>query len=130
MTVYQYVAQNDPAGAIRVINSFGYEVADNRDLGVSLRELVSNVGEPALRKVMELHPEKDLILELNSDPKESKCSCGNCNNQSKSKVQEHFYNASGSETPPAPKNDVIAHQTNVILVVATLFIVTALIYKK
>jgi hypothetical protein len=39
-------------------------------------------------------------------------------------------NASGAETPKEAKPDTLAHQTNVILVVATLFIVTALIYKN
>jgi hypothetical protein len=39
-------------------------------------------------------------------------------------------NASGSELPKDSKSDNLAHQTNVILVVATLFIVTALIYKN
>jgi len=39
-------------------------------------------------------------------------------------------NANGSEAPKDTKPDTLAHQTNVILVVATLFIVTALIYKN
>ena len=53
MSVYQYVADNDPRGAEMIINSFGYEVTDRRNLGQSLSELVSQVGEPALKKVME-----------------------------------------------------------------------------
>lgn len=128
MSVYQYVADNDPKGAELIINSFGYEVTDRRNLGQSLTELVSQIGEPALRKVMEYHPDKELILELNLDKKKPECGCGNC---TKTKVsKDNYMNASGNETPKETKPDTLAHQTNVILVVATLFIVTALIYKK
>lgn len=128
MSVYQYVADNDPRGAEMIINSFGYEVTDKRNLGQSLSELVAQVGEPALRKVMEYHPDRDIILELSSEDKKSDCTCGTCN-----RTRQHnelYMNASGSETPKETKPDTLAHQTNVILVVATLFIVTALIYKN
>lgn len=127
MSVYKYVADNDPNGAVSIINHFGYEVTDRRDLGQSLRELVSQIGEPALKKVMEYHPDREIILELNVDDKKSECGCGNCK---KTKMQEHYMNASGTEAPKEVKSDTLAHQTNVILVVATLFIVTALIYKN
>jgi hypothetical protein len=127
MSVYQYVADNDPSGAEMIINSFGYEVTDRKNLGQSLTELVSQVGEPALKKVMELHPDKDIILELNVDNKKSECGCGNC---SRNRTQEHFMNASGNETPKEPKTDILAHQTNMIVVVATIFIVGALMLKN
>jgi hypothetical protein len=128
MSVYEYVANNDPKGAEMIINSFGYEVTDRGNLGKSLSELVSQVGEPALRKVMEYHPDRDIILELSSDDKKSECGCSSCKRGNQH--HEHYMNASGSETPKETKPDTLAHQTNVILVVATLFIVTALIYKN
>jgi hypothetical protein len=128
MSVYNYVADNDPRGAESIINSFGYEVTDRRNLGQSLAELVSQVGEPALLKVMEYHPDKDIILELNPNNKKSECGCGKCNKENKH--HEHYMNASGSDVSKETKSDTLAHQTNVILVVATLFIVTALIYKN
>ncbi len=127
MSVYQYVADNDPRGAEMIINSFGYEVTDRRNLGQSLSELVAQVGEPALKKVMEYHPDRDIILELNQDDKKSECNCGNW---MRTRAQESYMNASGNEKPKEAKPDTLAHQTNVILVVATLFIVTALIYKN
>ena len=128
MSVYQYVADNDPKGAEMIINSFGYEVTDRRNLGQSLSELVAQVGEPALKKVMEYHPDRDIILELSSEDKKSDCGCGTC--MRSRQPQELYMNASGSEKPKETKPDTLAHQTNVILVVATLFIVTALIYKN
>ena len=128
MSVYQYVADNDPKGAEMIINSFGYEVTDRRNLGQSLSELVAQVGEPALKKVMEYHPDRDIILELSSEDKKSDCNCGSCKRARE--YQDQYLNVSGSETPKETKPDTLAHQTNVILVVATLFIVTALIYKN
>lgn len=127
MSVYQYVADNDPRGAEMIINSFGYEVTDRSNLGQSLTELVSQIGEPALKKVMEYHPDRDIILELNTDNKKSECSCGSC---SKNRTQEHFMNASGNETTKETKTDILAHQTNMIVVVATIFIVGALMLKN
>lgn len=127
MSVYQYVADNDPRGAELIINSFGYEVTDRRNLGQSLSELVSQIGEPALRKVMEYHPDKEIILELNGDDKKSECGCGNCK---KTKTQEHYMNFSGVEAPKEIKTDILAHQTNMIVVVATIFIVGALMLKN
>ena len=128
MSVYQYVADNDPKGAEYIINSFGYEVTNRKNLGQSLSELVSQVGEPALVKVMEYHPDKDIILELNSKDEKQGCSCKSCKNQHR---QEQYFNASGAETPPvAQKNDTLAHQTNAIMVIATVFIVGALFLKN
>jgi hypothetical protein len=128
MSVYQYVADNDPKGAEMIINSFGYEVTDKRNLGQSLSELVSQVGEPALKKVMEYHPDRDIILELNSEDKNLNCGCQRCKRANQ--YNDQYLNVTGSETPKETKPDTLAHQTNVILVVATLFIVTALIYKN
>jgi hypothetical protein len=127
MSVYQYVADNDPRGAEMIINSFGYEVTDRTNLGQSLTELVSQVGEPALKKVMEYHPDRDIILEFNVDNKKSECGCGNC---ARMRTQELFMNASGNETTKETKPDILAHQTNMIVVVATIFIVGALMLKN
>ena len=126
MSVYQYVADNDPRGAEMIINSFGYEVTDRTNLGQSLTELVSQVGEPALKKVMEHHPDKDLILEIFAE-KPSSCGCG-CN---KGK-QEKFLNIEGAEVAKEKESstNMIAQQTNVMILVSALFIFTALMIKK
>lgn len=130
MTDYNDIAQRNPLGAEQVINSFGYEIIDRRNLGKSLNELVILKGEPALKKIMEIHPDKDIILELFSEKKPEKkpCSCGgNCGIHNK----ESYLNATGAEAKaPKDNSNVLAHQTNAILVVATLFIVTALILNK
>lgn len=132
MSVYSYVAESNPIDARRIINSFGYEVVDNRDLGQSLTELVAQVGEPALQKVMDAHPDKEIILEMfsknASDVNASGCGCAKCQERNNG----HYLNASGAEDTSSKESNssTLAHQTNVILIVASLFIATALIIKK
>jgi hypothetical protein len=132
MSVYNYVAESNPNDAKRIINSFGYEVVDSRDLGQSLTELVAQVGEPALEKVMDAHPDKEIILEMFSkntpETKKAGCGCAKC----QEKAHGHYLNASGAEDTPSKdaNSSTLAHQTNVILIVASLFIATALIIKK
>jgi len=133
MSVYQYVAQSDPRGTQRLIESFGYEITNQSDLGRSLSELVSNVGEPALKKVIDLHPDKDIILEYNtsSKPEVSSCNCSSC--KAKSGHYEKYMNADGNNattTNTKDGNTILAHQTNTILVIATLVIVASLMLKK
>ena len=132
MSVYKYIADNDPQGSAMIIDSFGYQITDRSNLGKSLSELVSNVGEPALRKVMDLHPDKDIILEFYSNGEsknQGSCQCSSC----KSRFgHDNYLNASGTETPASTtqNSNTLAHQTNTILIVATLFVVTALILNK
>lgn len=126
MDVYKYVAESNPIMAQSIIESFGYEHANTPDMGLS--QVVSKVGEPALKKVMENHPDKEIILEMFSDAKTSTCGCG-CGN----KRQEGFLNMSGLEVSKEKDNsnsNMIAQQTNAMILVSALFIFTALMIKK
>jgi predicted RND superfamily exporter protein len=129
MSVYEYVAENNPMVAERIMDSFGYTIVDTPDMGLS--QLVAKVGEPALKKVMESHPDKEIIIEMfgneNSD-KKAECGCSSCKRTNQ--YHDQYLNVTGEDTKKETKPDTLAHQTNVILVVATLFIVTALIYKN
>ena len=139
MSVYDYIARSNPKLAESIINSFGYEVIDRKDLGKSLKELVANVGEPALAKIMENHPDRDVIMEINKpkiakveepkiEPSKSTCGCNSCRNHS-----SNYLNASGTteaSTKEQTTSNTLAHQTNIILVVSALFIATALIMSK
>ena len=131
MNVYKYVAENDPNGAVSIINSFGYECVTTKDLGKSLSELVSVVGEPALKKVMDYHPDKEIILEMYS--KNESCSCPSCKASKNPYMnQERFLNISGSEVVGQTKGDntAIVLQTNGILIVSAIIIALALTLKK
>lgn len=127
MSVYQYVAESNPIVAERIIDSFGYTVANTPDMGLS--QLVAKVGEPALKKVMENHPDKEIILEMfgNENPDKSSCGCSSCSHK-----HDKYLNASGEETKntQSKSQELMANQTNVILLVSALFISVALIYKN
>jgi hypothetical protein len=64
MNIYEYIARSNPQGARMVIQQFGYRITDNKRMGDNLRMLVAQEGEPALREIAQLHPDKDLILEI------------------------------------------------------------------
>jgi hypothetical protein len=136
MSDYNDIAKRNPQGAVGVISSFGYEIVDRSNLGQSLNELIAQEGEPALRKVMEIHPDKDVILELFSNQtattEKQGCGCSSCN-QKHGEKYEHYMNASGSgveaSTNTPSNSNILAHQTNNILIVASLFIATVLILK-
>jgi hypothetical protein len=130
MSDYNDIAKRNPQGAVAVISSFGYEIVDRSNLGQSLNELVAQEGEPALRKVMDIHPDKDVILELfgQMPVTEKSCGCSSCKNKHNDK-HEHYMNMTGSEKVNDSNSVTLTHQTNVILLVSALFIATALIIK-
>lgn len=61
-TIYDYVGSN-PSIAKQILSDFGYQ-ATNRNWALSLRKLVASEGEPALKAIVDAHPDKDLILEM------------------------------------------------------------------
>lgn len=122
MNVYTYVAENNPLVAKGILDSFGYDHANTPDMGLS--QLVANVGEPALKKVMDNHPDKEIILELFSE--EKPCNCKSC-----SQPMEQFYNANGQEekNQNAKGENALISQTNVIIALAFMFFAYAVIKK-
>jgi hypothetical protein len=124
MDVYKYVAESNPILTQGIIESFGYEHANTPDMGLS--QLVAREGEPALKKIMDNHPDKNIILELFSNT-DTNCNCN-------SRKNESFLNANGSNEVAKEKenssSNVIAQQTNVMILVSALFIFTALMIKK
>ena len=65
MTVYQYIAENNPDAAYGVCQQYGYyDINSLPQLAQCLELIVGQNGEEGLSKVMELHPDKDTLLEL------------------------------------------------------------------
>lgn len=126
MSVYQYVAENNPMVAERIIDSFGYTIAKTPDMGLS--QLVANVGEPALKKVMENHPDKEIILEMFSNESNDKKSCG-C--KSCTSMHDNYLNATGDTTTTQTKSqEQMANQTGLFLFFGAVLFSLALIYKN
>ena len=139
--VYTYIAKNNPKKAIELLDAYGYNYADTPDLGLS--QLVTAKGEKALKKIMEIHPDKDIILECfgtetdDLKPKsiqDNYCNCPSC----RIAMHKHdpYLNASGAttETVTNDKNNqnqnTLAMQTNIIIGVTALFFATALFLKN
>jgi hypothetical protein len=130
MNFYEYIAKTNPSGAKKVINEFGYRVVDGRRMGENLRMLVAQEGEPALRAIAELHPDKELLLDVFA-PKDGDCGC--------KKKSESFMGADGVMSSAVLSNNQqqvqsdstkLAMQTNAMLIAATIIIAAAIIVSK
>ena len=129
MTIYDYIANSNPSAASRIINSFGYSVSDPTNMSSNLSYLVTQEGEPALKAILDAHPDKDIIIETFSTPKmEPQTSC-NCKGRNCSCGRGDFANASGSENG-ITQASMSAHHTNVFLFDAALILAVAIITKK
>jgi len=126
MTIYEYIAKNNPMGAKRVIESFGYVVTQPKKMGDNLRMLVAQEGEPALKAVVDLHPDKDLILEVFG------------NSQTVKATGESFFGADGllqsavlnNNQQQNDSNNKMVLQTNTLIVALSLLVVAGLILKN
>ena len=130
--MYEYIAINNPYGAMSVLKSYGLKIRDKRNLGSALRKLVAQEGEPALRRIADLHPDKELIMDVYSNA-DGSCNCG-C--QNKSMGQDLKYNFVGADASTSVSNNQVsestklAMQTNAFLIVATIIIASAIITRK
>lgn len=126
MTIYEYIARNNPIGAKRVIESFGYVVTQPKKMGDNLRMLVAQEGEPALKAVVDLHPDKDLIMEVYGN----QCGCKS--------GKESFLGADGilqgavlsNNQQQTDSNNKMAMQTNTLIIALSLLVVAGLIFKN
>lgn len=88
MTVYDYIAQRNPNGARNVLSQFGYSLkypkqAQNaKYMGNNLLQLVQREGEPALRAIMDIHPDKGVIMETFQAEESKDCGCHKNNGNS------------------------------------------------
>lgn len=138
MSVYKYVAQSDPNGAVSIINSFGYDVTNGNDLGQCLKDLVNEVGEPALKKIMDFHPDKDIIIEYFTPAtiSKEKDGCKGCTNYSNGKgrnMLDHYLNASGAIQSTSKDNHsttIMANQTNAMVFIGCMIVALVLISNK
>lgn len=144
MTVYTYIAENNPDDAYEICKKYGYfNVESFEDLSASLQELVAQNGEGALQEVLEIHPDKDVILELfekkneerqpivelvEIDAKISEVASDFKNFKEEQKETIQKLNAIGSTAPSEPKS--VVNQTNTYILVGALIVSLAIISMK
>lgn len=129
MDIYQYIAISRPDAANDLCRKFGYDVANaNDEVGLAncLKQLVALEGEPALQELAILHPDKDLILEMFSQPmglmqekKSSGCKC-----KEKTATAQYVEAAHASNANPQ------LQQGNLFLLGAILIVAVAIIAKN
>jgi hypothetical protein len=127
MTMYEYIANTNPRGAKEIIQSYGYKVVNPRSMGANLRMLVAQEGEPALRNIVELHPDKEIILEvMGSDNKNNFLGADGLSGlgliAENNKNQQAQLQSSDSTK--------LAMQTNALVMVAAIIIAAAIITNK
>ena len=126
MNVYYYIADSKPDAANKVCNKYGYyQIQSIDEIAYCLQEIVANQGESALKEIMDLHPDKDVVLELFEKKSEiivptpimeqerkRDCSC--------------MLNADGA----TQSNQGIASQTNIMILVAAMIVSISIISMK
>jgi hypothetical protein len=65
MNVYLYIAENNPDAAFEVCKKYGYfQINSIDELANCLQNIVAQDGEGSFKEVMDLHPDKDVLIEL------------------------------------------------------------------
>ena len=123
MNIYEYRGRSNPTGSKQVIESFGYRVVNPKRMGDNLRMLVAQEGESALKAVVDLHPDKDLILELNAPVQTNVDSYLGADGLLQSAVLTN-------NQQQADSNGKLALQTNTLIVALSLLVVAGLILKR
>lgn len=133
MTLYDYVAINDPHGAKLLIQSYGYplpgNVEDEDVLAMCLNNLVAAEGDEALSDIIEMHPDGKLIIEKYSakdmvrKEKSDKSGCGCGGKCGKQKA----VSAAPVDTSQTQSSGWQLHQGNLFLIAATLILAVAII---
>ena len=130
-TVYDYIANSNPQGAKDLCEAYGYRVTNPNSMSQNLKILVNNEGQDALESMMDLHPDKEIILEYFSKPtpkEDATSNCGCLNNINTPQVLERFLNASGKQDTSEAK--ALATNTNTIIFASCLVLAVAIIFKN
>jgi hypothetical protein len=69
MNVYSYIAENNPNDANQICVKNGLDDADTTEtLAFYLQTIVAQNGVDSLKEILNLHPDKEVILELYQEP--------------------------------------------------------------
>lgn len=143
MDVYQYITANYPVQARKLLIKYGYNPPKMIVMPEYLRSAVASKKMPFFREMMELHPDKDVILELFSNPSNSLhasfdgpgisdrpdtsgCKCGSCQKNSYANADGNASN-NNNQASDATK---LAMQTNTIIIASAFLLAFALIAPK
>lgn len=78
MDIYEYVALSDEYGTRAICNKYGVDtsmVETSEQMSYCLQQVVGEYGESAMVDILNLHPDKDLIIETFGKEKKKSCGC-------------------------------------------------------
>ena len=121
MTIYKYIAENRPNEAYEICKSYGFfDIQNQQELENCLELVVAQHGEPALEKIIDLHPDKDILIEIYKRANPDKpCDCEKKNMDGSVKPDE-------KEKPGVN----LSNQTNTYILVGALIVALAVISLK
>ena len=65
MNVYLYIAENNPDAAYEICKKYGYfNINSMEELADALKSVVAEHGQDSLEEILNIHPEKEVILEI------------------------------------------------------------------
>jgi len=71
MNVYLYIAENNPDEAYEICKKYGYfNINSIEELADALKNIVAENGQDSLEEILNIHPEKEVILEIFDKKKE------------------------------------------------------------
>ncbi len=76
-----YIVYGNPVGAKKLLYDYGYEAPENiHDLVKAVKLLVQKKGRKVIKDLIQIHPDKQIILKFNKEKEDSYC--GVCHNYS------------------------------------------------
>lgn len=146
MTLYHYVAEKNPIGAKKVLNSFGEKAVPRPDiLAKQLANCVNQHGKECLYRIAAVHPDLDLVSQyyLQATRNEhTPCECDKCTKEAEKesvwasadgqeikKTVEEIKNKQEAQNGNAPKTEKSESKDLMILGVVAV-IALALVMKK
>jgi hypothetical protein len=148
MVYNEYIALAKPEEAAKLCSDYGIEVDVNNpeDISEGLSAIVAQNGKEGLKDVMDIHPDKSVLLELTKKEKkhfnytgsdDDQCSCGNCMARymvgyNRFPLGNTTYSATGDTSTSASINNqtAVMMQQNTFIVLGVAVIAAVLLIKS
>lgn len=131
--MYYSIAASSPDECYDLCCKYGYNNVEPNvdDLAGCLQHIVATEGEEGLKDVMELHPDKEVILQLFGE-KKGDCGCGcngKCAENQKAAEQMAFANFVNADAKKTTDTN-LATNTNMQILVAAFIVAIAIVAAK
>lgn len=132
--IFDYIASSRTNDAVAVIQQYGYQLQDVQttdDLSTALTKLVQAEGEPAMKSILAIHPDKEAILEefaAKTPSPANTAGCPGCNGQRA--INQYLADAGAAPAAQQQNNSVgnfLQSQGNLFLIAGFLLVTVALL---